>query len=187
MTERDLFADGADLDIAVKRVRGTWYAHVPGTALWGRGADLADAVDALSKRSADYAAFSAESGAPPLNLLEGNPKVGGFWRGAWRIGRVVLLVGLCAMPISYALSTGITRGVEEATKGLRLKTLVADLEQGLIDLSKPENDLSPERAAALREAVERIVERLRPFTAPTGTLFSGSNSGAVQPAAEPRN
>ena len=144
----------------------------PGRDCGGKGTDINEAAKDLSERRAQHAHFLEETGAPPLDLLDRRPQSRSFLRSAGRLALLLLVFALCAVPISYGLSSGIERGVRAATSHLQIKTLLADLEQGLIDLSRPENDFDPERAKALREAMTRLADRLRPFTLEATRLFT---------------
>lgn len=170
------FADAEDVRIDIRRTGGVWYAHIPETALWGEGDSLDAAVAQLAEQRDRYRAFVAETGIAPLDVLQARPEPRRAWRETVRVAKIVAVIALCAIPLSYAISTGIERGAEEAAQTLRLRTLLSDLEQGILDLGRAENDLAPERVEALREAVARIVERLRPFTAPAGRLFEAPQS-----------
>lgn len=170
MTENP-FPDTGNLEIEIQRVDGTWYARVPHTTLWGRAATLEGAIAQLSQKQAEHSAFLRETGAAPLDLLDARPTPRKIWSKIGRIARLVAVIALCAIPISYALSTGIERGVEAAARQLHLRGMLANIEAGIIELGKPENDLSPERAKALRDAIGRIVERLSPFTSKATGLF----------------
>lgn len=177
MTENPFSAAG-DLKIDIRRIGGIWYAHLPGTTLWAKGSGLEDTVKLLHERHADHARFLSETGAPPLDLLEDRPAPTA-WRS--RLGRaagLVALIALCAIPVSYALSTGIERGVEAAAKQFPIRGLLPRLEKSIVEFSKPEYDLPPERAQALALAVGRIVERLSPYTGPAAGLFDRENKSA---------
>jgi len=166
-----LFSASGDLKIEIRRIGAVWYAHLPETTLWAKAPDLEDAVKLLHERHADHAKFLAETGTPPLDLLGDRPTPA-MWRsrlarGAW----IVALFALCAIPVSYALSTGIERGIEAAAKQLPIRGLLPRLEKTIVEFSKPEYDLPPERAQALAEAVARIVDRLTPYTDRAADLF----------------
>lgn len=175
MTEGE-FAEPGDLRIDLHRVDGVWYAHLAETTLWAKGDTPEQAMTGLSERRGQYRSFTDATGVQPVDLLVERPEPGSVRRAFFRVARVVAIVALCAIPISYGLSTGIERGVEEAAKSLRFRDAMRDLEQGILDLGRPENDLDPQRAEALGNAVGRIVERIRPFTAPAGTLFNQSSA-----------
>lgn len=171
MTEH-LFSAADDLKIDIRRVGGTWYANLPGTTLWAKGQGLEEAVKLLHERHAEHARFLSETGSAPLDLLENRPTPA-TWRS--RLGRaagIIALFALCAIPVSYALSTGIERGVEAAAKQLPIRGLLPRIEKSILEFSKPEFDLPPERAQALAQAVTRIVERLSPYTGRAADLFA---------------
>lgn len=170
MTET-LFSAAGDLKIDIRRIGGTWYAHLPETTLWAKAPELEDAVKLLHERHAEHAGFLAETGTPPLDLLADRPAAA-TWRSRLARGAgIVALFALCAIPVSYALSTGIERGVEAAAKQLPIRGLLPRIEKTIVEFSKPEYDLPPERAQALAEAVNRIVDRLSPYTGRAADLF----------------
>lgn len=166
-----LFADSGDLKIEIRRIGTIWYAHLPDTTLWAKAPELEDAVKLLHERHADHARFLAETGTPPLDLLGDRPTLA-TWRSRLARGAgIVALFALCAIPVSYALSTGIDRGVQAAAKQFPIRGLLPRLEKSVLEFSKPEYDLPPERAQALREALSRIVDRLSPYTGRAADLF----------------
>ena len=101
-----------------------------------------------------------------------------------RVAGIVAIIALCGIPISYALSTGIERGVEAAAKQLPLRGLLPKIEQSIVEFGKPDYDLPPERAEALGEAIARIVARLAPFTNSAAGVLYTDDTPAV-PASEP--
>ena len=170
MTDKP-FADAGDLEIDVRRISGTWYAHLPRTSLWAKGSSLDEAVARLQERQTDYAGFLAATGTAPLDLLDARPLPPTSKSRFARAAGLIAIIALCAIPISYALSTGIERGVEAAARQFPIRGLLPRLEASIIEFSKPEHDLPPERARALSEAIARIVERLSPYTATATGLF----------------
>lgn len=166
-----LFSAAGDLKLDIRRIGGNWYAHLPETTLWAKAPELEDAVKLLHERHVDHARFLAETGTPPLDLLADRPGPATWRSRLARSAGIVALFALCAIPVSYALSTGIERGVQAAAKQLPIRGLLPRIEKSIVEFSKPEYDLPPERAQALAEAMSRIVERLAPYTGRAAELF----------------
>ena len=171
----ELFSGTGNLELEIRRVEGTWYAHLPQTALWGSGSDPEAAVAQLNEQHRNYADFLSHSGTPPLDLLTNRPTVPTLRSRLGRVARLVAVIALCAIPVSYGLSTGIERGFDAAAKNFPLKGLLPKIEQSVIAMGSPDYDLPPERAKALGDAVRRIVDRLAPFTAQAADLFNNKN------------
>jgi hypothetical protein len=159
----------ADWSAAGKRVEasevdGRWFIRRVDTQFWGEGASLAEAYDDLGRRESEYAKFLERAGVPVIPVT-------GFKRWLRRVGRpagrlfaALAIFALFMVPVSYAISMGIARGVKQSEIKIGGRAFWTKLEQGLIDFSKEKHDLPPEQAEALRQAVHRIVARIRPFT-----------------------
>lgn len=152
------------------KVGDEWYVQPDGQQLWGQGDSLDAAMADLQRRTDEYAAFRAKSG---MQALDSN----GFFHGVRRAYqsskgalKVIVVVALCAVPLSYGISTGITRGIENADiKGG--KAFWGKVEKGILKMGEDGKGLPPEKAEALHKAVGNIVERIRPFSSKLGLLF----------------
>ena len=150
--------------IEANEVNGRWFARRVDTQFWGEGPSLAEAYDDLSRREAEYAKFLDRAGIPILPVTGFKRWLRTIGRPARRLFAALAIFALFMVPVSYAISMGIARGVKQSEIKIGGREFWTKLEQGLIDFSKAKHDLPPDQAEELRQAVRRIVERIRPFT-----------------------
>lgn len=159
----------ADWNAAGKRIEayevdGRWFVRRTETQFWGEGANLAEAYDDLGRREAEYAKFLEQAGIPIIPVTGFKRWLRQVGRPAGRLIAALAIFALFMVPVSYAISMGIARGVKQSEIKIGGREFWTKLEQGLIDFSKAKHDLPPEQAEELRQAVHRIVARIRPFT-----------------------
>ena len=158
-----------------------WYIKRQNEQIWGQGESLEQALGNLQQRQSEFERFCATTGLPVVDVQAAGFVLRVAGRRAWRFLRIVVIVALCAVPVSYAISSGITRGLENAEiKGGRV--FWSKVEESILDMGRDDRGMPPEKAAALHHAVGNIVARLRPFTSQLSLLFV-SPSDAEEAAA----
>lgn len=194
-------ADETGWDAAAKRieaseVNGRWFARRVDTQFWGEGASLAEAYDDLNRREVEYRKFLERAGIPLIPVTGLKLWLRRVGRPTGKLFVALAVFALFMVPVSYAISMGIARGVKQSEIKIGGREFWTRLERGLIDFSKAKHDLPPEQAEELRQAVHRIVERFRPFTSelrlildpvettapPSGKESSGNAPSGNQPA-----
>lgn len=165
--------DGRDVNInalQAQRINGAWYVQQPDSPYWGKGETLEAAYADLSQRSADYAAFSKESGLPVFEVRAISVKGLYAFQKTWRSLRIIIIVALCAVPLSYGISSGLKRTIDDV--GLKGgKQFWAKVEKGILNMGANNKELPPEKVEALNQAISNIVERVRPFSSQLPLLF----------------
>lgn len=148
-----------------------WYIKRQDQQIWGQGETLEQAFENLQERQCEYDQFCQAVGLPVLDVQGAGFALRTMGQRAWHFLRVVIVVALCAVPVSYAISSGLTRGLENAEiKGGR--EFWGKVEKGILDMGKDGKGMPPEKAAALQHAMDNIVARLRPFTSQLSLLFT---------------
>ena len=150
--------------IEATEIGGVWFVRRIDTQFWGEGNSLAEAYDDLSRRESEYATFLERAGIPIIPVTGLKRWFRRIGRPAGRLFAALAIFALFMVPVSYAISMGIARGVKQSEIKVGGREFWTRLEKGLIDFSKEKHDLPPEQAEELRQAVHRIVKRIRPFT-----------------------
>jgi hypothetical protein len=185
-TERtDRGAVRRESHIDAREVRGRWFVRRVDTQFWGEGETLATAYDDLSRREAEYGAFLERAGIPLLPVTGLRRWVRGIGIPLGKVLAAVAVFALFMVPVSYAISSGIARGIKQSEIKIGGREFWTKLERGLIEFSTEKHDLPPEQAEELRQAVERIVRRIRPFASELRLILEPvepSDSGQETPA-----
>jgi hypothetical protein len=182
MTQQD--DTGARNRIEAVEAGGRWFLRRCGTQFWGEGPTLAEAHDELRRREADYHAFLEKARIPPIPVTGLKRWAYGAARPAGRLFAALAIFALLMVPVSYAISTGIGRGIKQAEIKVGGKEFWTALDRRVMELSEERYDLPPDQAERLRLAIRRIVARFRPFASEIGQLFEPVEQSA--PAAEKR-
>ena len=153
---------------------GRYFAVADGLPVHASGASAAEALDALEARYRELAEFAAESGLP-LSVVA--PESGACRKRSWRgdLRRVVLIVAtfaLMMLPLSYALSTALTR----AAANLKIQG-GAEFWQGVEDrLFRAAGEgeaLSAGKKDQITGALRVLVQRYKPYLDELRPLFTG--------------
>ena len=172
---------GARTRIEASEVGGRWYVRYVDTQFWGDGESLSAAHEDLRRREADYKAYLEKVGVPVLPVTGLKRWLHGAARPAGRLLLALAVFSLFMVPVSYAISSGIGRGIKESEFKIGGREFWKGLEQRLIEFSEEKHDLPPEKVEALQKAVHRIVLRVRPFTSELKQIFEPVDE---RPAAE---
>ena len=175
---------GARDRIEASEVGGTWYVRRVDTQFWGEGPSLGEAYEDLSRRVAEYNAFLEKAGIPLLPVTGLKRWFRCASRPVGRVAAALMIFALFMVPVSYAISTGIGRGIKQSDIKIGGREFWTTLERRLIEFSTERHDLPPAQAEELRQAVHRIVERIRPFTAELRLLLEPVDKPV--PPAEPK-
>jgi len=162
---------GAHGRIEAVEVGGRWYVRRCETPFWGEGATLSEAHVDLQRREGDYDAFLARAGIPPIPVTALRRWGAGIVRPVGRTILALALFSLFLVPVSYAISSGIGRGIKQAEIKIGGQEFWAAVDQRVMELSEAKYDLPPEQAERLRLALQRIVARFRPFVSEIGQVF----------------
>lgn len=173
---------GAHGRIEAVEVGGRWYVRRCETPFWGEGATLSDAHADLQRREGDYDAFLARAGIPPIPVTALRRWSAGIARPVGRTILALALFSLFLVPVSYAISSGIGRGIKQAEIKIGGQEFWTALDRRVMELSEEKYDLPPEQAERLRLALRRIVARFRPFVSEIGQAFEPIET--PMPAAE---
>ena len=162
---------GAGNRIEARETGGRWYVQRSDTQFWGEGATLSDAHDDLLRREGEYRTYLEKAGIPPIPVTGLKRWTQSVSRPVGRVLVALALFSLFMVPVSYAISSGIGRGIKEADIKIGGREFWTGIERGIIDFSTEKHDLPPEQVEALRQAVHRIVLRVRPFTSELNQLL----------------
>lgn len=174
-------ATGGRNRIEATEVGGTWFVRRLGTQFWGEGPSLSEAHGDLRRREQDYEAFLERAGIPLIPVTGLKRWLCSAMRPAGRIVAALAIFSLFMVPVSYAISTGIWRGIKQSEIKVGGREFWTRLENGLIEFSTEKHDLPPEQVEKLRAAVHRIVLRIRPFTAELRQIFEPVEEAPPQP------
>lgn len=163
--------------IEASEVDGRWFVRRVDTQFWGEGTSLADAYADLTRREAQYAEFLERAGIPIIPVTGIKRWLRRVGRPAGRLFAALAIFALFMVPVSYAISMGIARGIKQSEIKVGGREFWTKLEKGLIDFSKEKHDLPPEQVEELRQAVHRIVARIRPFTSELRLILEPVESG----------
>lgn len=172
----------AGAHIEANEVGGRWFVRQVDTQFWGEGKNLAEAYDDLSRRASDYEAFLDKVGIPLVPVTGLKRWARGIGRPAGKVLVAVAVFALFMVPVSYAISSGIARGVKQTEIKVGGREFWTKLEQGLIEFSTEKHDLPPEQEAQLRQAVQRIVARVRPFASELRLILEPIDETVAPPA-----
>ena len=165
-------------------VDGVWYAQQPGTPFYGRGETIEAACIDLSARADEYEAFSSASGLQPF--VANNVSIGAsrLLDSFWRNFRVVIIVALCCIPLSYAISTGVKRGFDVQSNTKMGREFWTKVEKALIAQGAEDKQLPPEKVEQLSKSLANIIEQARPFTSHLPLLFEPPQKaqGSIEPS-----
>lgn len=119
-----------------------------------------EAIRQLDAKLADLARFEAQSG------LDVSSRIGTSsfaWRKAWRrLGVPVLIGGLVALQLGWALSVGIANGVGRALDVKVRDGLIANLERQMVSLASSSEPATVEQQRRLIEAARALRARYGP-------------------------
>jgi len=178
----EIAPNAASARIEASEINGRWFARRVDTQFWGEGGSLAGAYDDLSRREAEYATFLERAGIPIIPVTGLKKWARGIGRPAGRLFASLAIFALFMVPVSYAISMGIARGVKQAEIKVGGREFWTRMERGLIEFSTAKHDLPPEQAEELRQAVRRIVERIRPYSSELRLILEPVD--ATAPSAE---
>lgn len=179
MTQESVSGSGTRIE--ANEVGGRWFVRQVDTQFWGEGITLAEAYDDLSRRVSDYEAFLGKAGIPLIPVTGLKRWTRGIGRPIGKVLAAVAVFALFMVPVSYAISSGIARGVKQTEIKIGGREFWTKLEQGLIDFSTEKHDLPPEQAEQLRQAVQRIVARIRPFASELRLILEPVDGTAPPP------
>lgn len=161
----------AGYPIRVWKKGAEYCAAVDGLAIFGCGESRETAVLEVDRRFAELSAFCERSGLA-LSTLAPDP---GPTRARWgsALGKTALVFACCALlmiPFSYALSTGLQRGLG----ALSLRgghDFWSGIEQSLIKTAHDAGSRSPQEHAETLAALRTIVGQAKPYTDEIRPLF----------------
>jgi len=162
--------------IEARLTNGVWYAQLPGSALWGKGNTVAEAFEDLKQRTDDYEGFANESGMAAIDVRGLEAKGTRLFENTWRNIRILGFVALCCIPLTYAISSGLTRGLKNSD----LKPFIA-LENRILQMGKAQSKRTPEQTKALQTAISNIISSLRPYSSELRLLFVPPKNGKQKP------
>ncbi len=148
--------------IEIRRRNGEVHAWCATFGLHASAPTADAAVAALDGKLADLAAFEAKSG---LDLASRLQRPGGLGAtGGWirRIGVPVLIGGLVAMQLGWAVSLGLSNGLGRAFNAGWRDSLVLSLERQVLALGDPKGEISGEQQQRLVAAVRALKVRYGP-------------------------
>lgn len=176
-------ADDVDMTsrtITLRQSGGLWHARFDGGSAVGRGATADAACDDLRVQElerihrAKAAGFDAVGGFPTPSGVTARRPLLVF---AGRAAVIAVIVLLTAQPLAWTLTPIVERGVRAGVDGVLYPgggKLPQRLERAALELARPEQDLPPERKAALINALQALNLRYRPY------LDAMSASGATK-------
>lgn len=157
--------DSASLDgerIEITRRGGKVHAWCAVYGLHASAATADEALAQLDARLADLRRFEAASGLDAASRLR-RPETGSPFRGFLaRIGVPVLVGGLIAMQLGWAISLGLSNGLGRAFDARWRDSLVLSLERQLLALAEPKEELSREQQERLIKAARALRQRYGP-------------------------
>ncbi len=173
MTVSDgLFESGKAVSLLWKNKR--CYAYLEGVGVHASGASVEEALESLSARYLELQNFARETELP-LSLLR-PVSAGGRDRLGWRGLRVVVLsvvaFALMMLPLSYALSTALTR----TATNLKITGGAAfwqSVEEGLLRAASESEGMSAQEKEKITTALRVLTQRYKPYLDEVRPLFTG--------------
>lgn len=150
--------------IEIRRRKGEVHAWCATFGLHASAPTADAAIAALEGKLAELSAFEARSG---LDVSSRLPRPGGQGHGnaeGWlrRIGVPVLIGGLIAMQIGWAVSLGLSNGLGRVFNATWRDSLVTSLERQVLALADPKGEISAEQQQRLIAAVRALKVRYGP-------------------------
>ena len=139
-----------------------WYIWIDGTTLHATGASLEQAYQLLQEQETALKEFEIASGYQPIPVLDRN-KVQKWKKEFLSVARTVLVVGLCAIPLSYMISTGISRGWDNMQVPTKRAILNA-IEKTLYQFADGKLAMTPEREKQIISALGKSIKRLQKYS-----------------------
>ena len=177
-----------ELDILIRQKRGKIVASIPQLGLHATGQDIGAALSSLeTKKKAlledlkaadildefEQVPWAASSPGARIVMQSGN-----LWQFALKTLIVVVLVSAALLIPAGLLADKIRndfRGLSLGGRGFWTK-----LESELSRVADPSSDLSEEKKKKILADLRAVVERLRPYAAAVGPLFSDLRGDASQ-------
>lgn len=151
-----------DVVIEVRRRHGAVHAWCGTYGLFASAATADEAVAIIDGKLRAMQAFEAQSGLGAGSRL---PVVGGTPRSRFLLGRIgisVLVGGLVAMQIGWAVSLGLSNGLGRVFNTKWRDGLVTSLEHQILTLAAPKAELGADEQARLIAAVRALKTRYGP-------------------------
>lgn len=153
--------DGEEIEI--RRRGGEIHAWCSAFGLHASAATADAALAELERKLGEMAEFEQRSGLD-LGTRLGRPRVRGGMRGALRqIGRPLLVGGLVALQLGWAISLGLSSGISRALDARWRDSLVVGLERQILALAEPRGDLSADQQRRLVAAIRALKVRYGPL------------------------
>jgi hypothetical protein len=158
---------GAGLDgvaIEMRRQGGEVYGWCPALGLHASAPTADGVLVALEARLGELRAFEARSGLSLSTRFGALGASRGEAARGWlrRIGVPVLIGGLVAMQLGWAISVGLSTGLGRAFNAQWRESLVVALERQVLALAEPKAELGAAEQARLVAAVRALKSRYRP-------------------------
>ncbi len=152
--------DGAAIEI--RRHNGAVHAWCGTFGLHASAPTADQAIAALEAKLADLSDFEAKSGLDVASRLQRPGGLGAATGWVRRIGVPVLIGGLIAMQLGWAVSLGLSNGLGRAFNAGWRDSLVLSLERQVLALGDPKGELSAEQQQRLVAAVRALKARYGP-------------------------
>lgn len=163
MGGRPVTLDGESIEI--RRCNGEVHAWCATFGVHASAPNADAAIKALDKKLTELAAFEARSGLDASSRPLPFGRAGRGCDQGWlrRIGVPVLIGGLVAMQLGWALSLGISNGLGRAFNTAWRDSLVTSLERQVLALAEPKGDISVDQQQRLMAAVRALKVRYGPI------------------------
>ncbi len=148
--------------IEIRRSRGRVHAACAPLGLHASGADANSALTALDEALADRRRFEAESGLSWPVMSAGGATASPSSPAVKRWAVLLLVTGLVAFQLSYAISTGLSRGIDRAFSAEWRDGLLASLEQQVLAMADPKHTPGADQQRRLVETVRALKSRYGP-------------------------
>lgn len=168
------------LDIVIRHVAGKVVAGIPPIALYASAESAAAALEALERKKTilkeDIAAVGFAAPLSDVNATSVASPMNGIGQFAVKSGIVAVMI-LLVLAVSAAT---IASKIESTARGIVSTELRGGrqfwvaLEQALERMADPSNEMPEERKNKLVSNIRVLVNRVRPFAAELGPVFSPS-------------
>lgn len=149
--------------ILLQQVDDNWYAFNPETGIWGHSSSAENAFQNMENRSIEFEKFLDASGFKPIdtNALRFRAQLWGL--RLLRFFRTFFLLSLLSIPIGYGIQQGMKSGAKEVDKILDKSGSWKKIDKFILKLGDENYQLTPSEHQQLKDAIQRIKDRYRPF------------------------